>query len=271
MKTALPIACAILLATVPVVSFAQVIASDLPYEINWIANSDVLGAWSDMASPLELLVGMGGRAQKNLVMKDCQFAVCSADFKTPLVITNTEPDIVRFGGDLEFLICRPAFVKKLEALGDGTFHAAYLINGKRASNILTLTIDHTHVSYNGPSLHLQAMSDPHSTAMTLVAAWFVQGDRLDTSVRYSSLVCSKLVIDGVETAIPMGVWRGADRILAPHQPQGALIDLEDCRPAVKPAPEHDIQFIIGNYKSPTIHLALDNKFATDFDALFSRH
>ncbi|MGB8355801.1 MAG: hypothetical protein WCD79_18020, partial [Chthoniobacteraceae bacterium] len=227
MKAPLLLICVVLFATIPV------IASDGICDIQWCADANILSDWKNLDGGCSITSNERSPAT-HTELDSSQFAVCSADFTKSLFLSDPDENKLTIGSFRGFLPwLSPESIKKLDALGDGIFHAAYFINGKRCSNILTLTIDHTHSSFDGPSLHLDAMPDAHATSITLVAAWFVQGDRQDINARYSSLICPKLVIDGARTEIPMGVWRGANRILAPHQPQGALIDLEDCRPAVK--------------------------------------
>jgi hypothetical protein len=241
-------------------------ASERPCDIYWMTSDDTFKSWKpgdDFHAFMQVLPN--ARSPKPLVLKKYELAVVTADYQKGLRVTF--PRELEVGGGYwgvwgDFT---KEQVRELDALGPGGFHAAYLVDGVRCSNVISFAIDPSKPPLSGPSVRLLAIADLDADAIRKIGVRAVPPDAGDPKLCYSSIAYPEFLMDGIRRRPTLMIWTGPDGPLKPHTSSGAMPDLSHYEPKIEMGKSHQVQAFIGAYSSEKVELAVDRTVERRFD------
>lgn len=242
-------------------------ADERPCTIVWHTSSDVFNDWYSSTGFHAFMGVQPAKAKPVHFINTYQFALCSSDFTRSLKLTFHNLNI---GDGYSGIIGQfgQEKIDEIKKLGDGTYHAGFIIDDRRCSNVGTFSINSSRPLPSGPSIQVIGISDLDRDVISSVALWVTPPDHPDSVLLYSSIVYPDLVIDGVRYHPKAMVWAGPNGPLKPHTTDGAIASLSNYDPAITLSDHYSIQVIIGSYKSPVTTLSLDRSVEKKFDSYF---
>jgi hypothetical protein len=251
------------------------VAADQQYRIFWWSSQDIITGWTENDGFPE-----GYYYKRNpgpaLDIFPVQVAVCDGNFSNLHVFTLstpsrymrwTEPTTEWWTGGGIF---QDVPVDELSKLGQGKFYAALVHGGMRLSNILPFTVQSSKPVPSGPSLQVVGISALDQPQVSVLGIRFISPNTTDPKLLYSTVYEPDLIVDGVPRHLTGIDGVGFDGPLKPNTSINNIVDLSDYDPPVAPSATHQVQVIIGQYKSPVTTVSIDPTVAQQFDAVLAK-
>jgi hypothetical protein len=169
-----------------------------------------------------------------------------------------------YGGGIYF---QHGQTSKMDVLGDGTFLFAILVDGKRCSNVIRVTIQHDYDAKLEPALRVFAIQPQEGDALHQLGVWIVPPvlDKKLTNFAASSI---DLSIDGGWHTAGKGIWIGFVYPLHPGRSDVGSCFFESYSPPIAPFSHAKVQARLLGYTSSLTDISFDPADSRHFDHAF---
>ncbi len=161
--------------------------------------------------------------------------------------------------------------RRASDLKPGDYLLAWIVAGKRVSNVVRFRIGSGDDSKGGPLLEIEAVEAPPDVALPLLAIRARRPTEADPAPRYSDVAYPKLIVDGQARRWEGFFWMGGDYPLHVGEEIAYLLDLTtNLHPPVEADRIHRVTAIVGSLRSPTIRLEVNRQNEKAWDEATTR-
>ncbi len=143
-------------------------------------------------------------------------------------------------------------IQEIGAVKDGTYLAAFYVNGIRCSNVAQFTIDSNADLNSEPTLKLVPLPLDVGQVLPNLGIIATGPSPADPELEYSTIAFPELFVDGIERKIKVMKWAGPDGILQTNAQAAMILDLENYTPAIAMNQPHEVWAKSGKYQSATV-------------------
>jgi hypothetical protein len=170
-----------------------------------------------------------------------------------------------YGGGLYFDLDEAS---EMDALGDGTFLFAVLIDGVRCSNVIRVKIQHDYNAKAEPPLRVFAIQPLKGDTIQQLGVWVVPPVLNEKLTNFVASAVD-LSIDGTWHTTSVGIWTGPVSPLKPWESAGENCYFENYVPPIVPFKHAKVQARLLDYTSAVTDLSFDPSDTRQFDRAFN--
>lgn len=210
-------------------------------------------------------------ARQPLVLEDYQLAICSVDFTRGYRVVFKQAFEVHLGASGVWGQPDEEQIRAMEKLGPGEYHAAYLVDGVRRSNVCTFSIDPKRAELSGPSVRMVALPALDRDVIEGVGLWVIPPNEGDPNLTNMTLSVPVLEVDGVVRMPQFLQWSGPVGPLRPRTSTATISMFINYTPEIASSDAHTVKAWAESHESKLVDLKVDRRVEREFDRYFREH